>query len=71
MTDEIEEKDEAIKMLTVFIDKAPEVCFDYVDQISTLLLSLTSYEANESIRTSSAASLPGLMKAAKTRNVDI
>ena len=50
-TEEIEEKGTAIRMLSVFIDEAPNECFDYVDQISTLLLSLTSYAANTDIRT--------------------
>lgn len=70
MTDEIEEKDVAIQMLSCFIDEVPEVCYDYVDPISKILLSLTNYAANDSIRTSSASSLPGLMKAGKARGVD-
>ena len=68
-TDEIEEKDVAIQMLEVFIDEAPEVCYDHINHISQLLLSLTSYEANQKIRATSARSLPGLIKAAKKRNV--
>ena len=71
MTDQIEEKDVAIQMLEVFIDEVPEVCFDHVDHISALLLSLTSYQANTRIRSSSASSLPGLMKAGKVKNVDV
>ena len=31
MTDEIEEKDVAIQMLSVFIDEVPEICYDYVE----------------------------------------
>lgn len=54
MTDEIEEKDVAIQMLAVFIDEVPEVCYDYVDPISKIFLSLTNYAANDSIRSSSA-----------------
>lgn len=61
MTDEIEEKDVAIQMLSVFIDEVPEVCYDYCEPISKLLLSMTDYMANDSIRSSSASSLPGLM----------
>lgn len=61
----------AIQMLEVFIDEVPEVCFDHVDHISALLLSLTSYQANTRIRSSSASSLPGLMKAGKVKNVDV
>jgi len=70
MTDEIEEKDVALQMLSVFIDEVPEVCYDYIEQISKLLLAQTNYQANDSIRATSASSLPGLMKAAKLRNVD-
>jgi len=43
VTDEIEEKDVALQMLSVFIDEVPDVCFEHGDQISKLLLSLTSY----------------------------
>ena len=71
MTDEIEEKDVAIQMLEVFIEEVPEVCFDHVDHLSALLLSLTSYQANTKIRGSSANSLPGLMKAGKAKNIAI
>ena len=31
VTDEIEEKDVAIQMLSVFIDEVPQVCYDYVE----------------------------------------
>lgn len=71
VTDELEEKDVALQMLSVFIDEVPEVCYDYIDQISKLLMAQTSYQANDSIRATSASSLPGLMKAAKLRNVDV
>ena len=71
VTDEIEEKDVAIQMLAVFIDEVPEVCYDYVEPISKILLSLTNYAANDSIRSSSASSLPCLMKAGKSRGVDV
>ena len=54
MTDEIEEKDVAIQMLNVFIDEVPELCYAYIDQISRILLSLTDYLANDSIRSNSA-----------------
>jgi len=71
MTDEIEEKDVAIQMLAVFIDEVPEVIYEWLEPISKILLSLTAYTANDSIRSSSCSSLPGLMKAAKARNVDV
>ena len=69
VTDEIEEKDVALQMLAVFIDEVPDKIFDHVEQLSALLLSLTSFNANDSIRQNSATSLPGLMKAAKSRNI--
>ena len=70
MTDEIEEKDVAIQMLNVFIDEVPELCYAYIDQISRILLSLTDYLANDSIRSNSAQCLPGLMQAAKKAGVE-
>ena len=70
MTDEIEEKDVAIQMLNVFIDEVPELCYGYIDQISRILLSLTDYLANDSIRSNSAQCLPGLMQAAKKAGID-
>ncbi len=56
-------------MLAVFIDEVPEVCYDHIEQISKLLMAQTSYQANDSIRATSAGCLPGLMKAAKARAV--
>ena len=69
VTDEIEEKDIGIQMLAVFIDEVGEACYDYVEQISKILLSVTDYSANDSIRASAAIALPGLIKAAKARGV--
>lgn len=71
VTDEIEEKDVALQMLSVFIDEVPDVCYAHGDQISTLLLSLTAYAANDSIRQTSAQCLAGLTKAAKARGADV
>lgn len=50
VTDEIEEKDVALQMLSVFIDEVPDKIFDHVEQLSSLLMSLTSFSANDSIR---------------------
>lgn len=69
VTDEIEEKDIGIQMLSVFIDEVGEACYDYVEQISKILLSVVDYSANDSIRSSAAIALPGLIKAAKARGV--
>ena len=41
VTDEIEEKDVAIQMLVVFIDEVGVGCFDYIEPMSHILLSMT------------------------------
>ena len=56
-------------MLSVFIDEVPDKIFDHAEQLSTLLLKLTTFNANDSIRQNSAQSLPGLMKAGAARNI--
>ena len=37
-------------MLSVFIDEVPDKIFDHIEQLSTLLMGLTSFIANDSIR---------------------
>jgi hypothetical protein len=64
-TDEIEEKDTAIQMLAVFIGELGGGFADYADPTSKILLSMISYEANDSIRNSVAGALPGLVKCMK------
>ena len=49
-TDETEEKREAIKMLTVFIDELGPSFYQWVEPTSKILLSMTTYEANDNIR---------------------
>ena len=41
VTDEIEEKDVAIQMLAVFIDEVGVGCFDFIEPMSKVLLSMT------------------------------
>jgi len=65
VTDEIEEKDVAIQMLAVFIDELGVGFADYVEPASRVLLSLTTYTANDSIRQTCVSALPGLIKCAK------
>lgn len=67
MTDETEEKDVAIQMLSVFIDELGGAFAEYVEPASRIMLSLTKYQANESIRTTCADALPGLIKCAKAK----
>ena len=54
VTDEIEEKDVAIQMLAVFIDEVSIGCFDFIEPMSKILLSMTEFTANDSIRASCA-----------------
>jgi hypothetical protein len=65
MTTEIEEKDSAIQMLTVFIEELGGAFAQYIEQVSTILLGLTQFFASENIRNSTAAALPALIKCAK------
>ena len=50
IVDEVEEKEAALQMLSVFIEEVPDVCYENGDKISNLLMSLTTYEANNGIR---------------------
>ena len=52
-------------MITVFIDELGGAYFEWIEPTSKLLLSLLNYEANDSIRNSSAAALPGLTRCIK------
>ena len=65
MTDEIEEKDSAIQMLTVFIEELGGGFAQYIPQVSEILLGLTKFFASENIRNSAAGALPSLIKCAK------
>jgi hypothetical protein len=65
VTDEIEEKDVAIQMLSVFIDELGFAFSPYVEAASKIILSLTQYQANDIIRQTCASALPGLIKCAK------
>mmetsp|Transcript_29094 Transcript_29094/g.21072 ORF Transcript_29094/g.21072 Transcript_29094/m.21072 type:complete len:128 (-) Transcript_29094:1251-1634(-) len=64
-TDELEEKNVAIQMLSVFIDEIGGGFADFVEPASKIILSLTSYAANDSIRTNCASALSGLIKCIK------
>lgn len=52
-------------MLSVFIDELGFAFAPYVEQAAKIILNLTQYEANDSIRSTCAAALPGLLKCAK------
>ena len=68
VTDEIEEKDTAIQMLAVFIDEVGVGVYDYIEPMSKVILSMTQFTANDSIRASCAQALPGLIKAMKKKD---
>ena len=68
VTDEIEEKDVAIQMLAVFIDEVGVGVYDFIQPMSEVLLSMTQFTANDSIRATCASSLPGLLKAMKKKD---
>ena len=67
VTDEVEEKEVAIQMLAVFIDELGESYFEYVPQTAQVLLALTKFTANDSIRTTCVSALPGLIKCIKQK----
>jgi len=68
VTDEIEEKEVAIQMLSVFIDELGDSFFEFVQQTQTVMLSLTNFANNDSIRTTCVSALPGLLKAVKSKH---
>ena len=41
VTDEIEEKDVALQMVSVFIDEVPAACYDYIADLSKLVMANT------------------------------
>ena len=52
-------------MLSVFIDELGFAFSPYVESASKIILNLTQYQANDSIRSTCASALPGLIKCAK------
>lgn len=68
VTDEIEEKEVAIQMLSVFIDELGDAFYDYIVPASDILLRLTTFTANDSIRQTCVSALPGLVKCFKKKN---
>ena len=71
VTDEIEEKEVAIQMLAVFIDELGEAYIEYVPQTAQVLLQLTKFTANDSIRTTCVSALPGLIKCIKMKQGNV
>ena len=67
VTDEIEEKEVGIQMLSVFIDELGVGFYDYIQPASEIMLSLTDYDSNDSIRQTAVSSLPDLIRVYKQR----
>ena len=61
-SDEIEDKNVAIQMLTVIIDEMKGHFAPYIHQTSELFFSMINYEASEDIRNSVANSLPVMIE---------
>jgi hypothetical protein len=53
-------------MLSVFIDELGPAFFNFIEPAYRVLLSLTTYTANDSIRQTCVSALPGLIKCHKT-----
>jgi len=68
VTDEIEEKEVAIQMLSVFIDELGAAFYDYIVPASEILIRLITFTANDSIRQTCVSALPGLLKCFKGKN---
>lgn len=68
VTDEIEEKEVAIQMLAVFIEELGVSFFDYIQPASEIMLSLTDFESNDSIRQTTVSILPDIVKCYKLRS---
>ncbi len=54
-------------MLSVFIDELGAGFFDYIGPASQVLLNLTTFTANDSIRQTVVSALPGLVKCCKQK----
>lgn len=65
MNDEIEEKDQAIQMLVVFVEELGSGFAQYVPQVSEIILGLTQFYASDDIRTTCAGALASLVKCFK------
>ena len=62
---DIEEKEGAVSMLSVFIDELKGHMAKYIHQASTILIPLVSYVPNETLRKTAAMALRGLLISAK------
>lgn len=64
-SDEIEDKDTAIQMLTVFVEELGSSFAKYIEKTSEILLSMTKFSSSANIRQSCVGGLPSLIKSAK------
>lgn len=68
LTDELEEKEVAIQMLSVFIDELGAGFYDYIVPASEVMIRLLTFTANDSIRQTCVSALPGLIKCFKQKH---
>lgn len=61
-SDELEDKNVAIQMLTVIIEEMKDSYAPYIHQTSELFVSMINYSASEDIRNSVANSLPVMLE---------
>lgn len=68
-TSEIEEKSDAIKMISVFVEELGGAYAPFIEQTSAIMLSLADYDLNDDIRNTVATSFGSLIKSAKEGGV--
>jgi len=61
-TDQMEDKNRAIQMLSGFVDDLEDAFAEYIQPTSELFVSMVDYEPSDSIRNSIANSLPPMLK---------
>lgn len=70
MTDEIEEKDSAVQMLTVFMEELGAGYAKFAEPSIEILLGLTQFDVSDNIRINSAGALPHLIRVGKAAAPD-
>ena len=69
-TSDIEEKSEAIKMISIFIEELGGAYAPFIEQTSAIMLQLADYDLNDDIRNTVATSFGSLIKSAKEGGLD-
>jgi hypothetical protein len=69
-TEEIDEKDTAIQMLSVFIEECGAGFAPYIEEATAIITAMLDFGPNGLIRSSAAGALPHMVKSAKAANID-